>query len=279
MTLKYYGTAAAEGIPGMFCTCPTCEKARRAGGRNIRSRSQALVDGHLLIDFPADTFMHVTQGLDLPSITALLITHAHHDHLYPSDFENRKPGFAHVGDTETPLESPLRIFASAATRLIIEKADRLDLRRYGVTELHTVEPFVPFDLDGYTVTGLKADHEAKIEPLIYLIEKDGKTLFYANDTGWFLDETWEYLAAVKPQMNFISLDCTGMVNNYRRGHMGIETNLEVRERLLAIGCASEKTLFCHHHFSHNGELTYDEQLPIAEKDGFLVSYDGMEIAF
>ena len=31
MKLKYFGTAAAEGWPGLFCSCPTCEEARRLG--------------------------------------------------------------------------------------------------------------------------------------------------------------------------------------------------------------------------------------------------------
>lgn len=39
MKLQYLGTAAAEGFPGMFCNCTACERARKAGGKNIRTRS------------------------------------------------------------------------------------------------------------------------------------------------------------------------------------------------------------------------------------------------
>ena len=55
MKLQYFGTAAAEGWPALFCGCDACRRAREAGGRNIRTRSQALIDDKLLIDFPADT--------------------------------------------------------------------------------------------------------------------------------------------------------------------------------------------------------------------------------
>ena len=58
MKIKYLGTAAAEGVPALFCRCPVCEKSRSAGGRNIRSRSQAIIDDTLLIDYPPDSFMH-----------------------------------------------------------------------------------------------------------------------------------------------------------------------------------------------------------------------------
>lgn len=72
MQLQYLGTAAAEGFPGMFCSCAACERARKAGGKNIRTRSQAVIDDSLLIDFPADTYHHVlTHGLALEKNTAL----------------------------------------------------------------------------------------------------------------------------------------------------------------------------------------------------------------
>ncbi len=58
MKLTYLGTGAAEGVPSLFCQCDNCKQSRALGGRNIRSRSQALINGELLIDFPADTFWH-----------------------------------------------------------------------------------------------------------------------------------------------------------------------------------------------------------------------------
>ena len=35
MKLLYLGTAAAEGWPALFCSCPVCESARKEGGRNL----------------------------------------------------------------------------------------------------------------------------------------------------------------------------------------------------------------------------------------------------
>ena len=61
MKLTYHGTAAAEAFPGMFCTCDTCERARKAGGRNIRGRSQALVNDDLLIDFLLQLLFHFAE--------------------------------------------------------------------------------------------------------------------------------------------------------------------------------------------------------------------------
>ena len=58
MKIKYLGTGAAEGIPAVFCHCNICNHARLKGGRNIRTRSQLLVDDNILIDFGPDSFMH-----------------------------------------------------------------------------------------------------------------------------------------------------------------------------------------------------------------------------
>ena len=281
MHLKYYGTAAAEGIPGMFCTCPVCSESLRLGGRNIRTRSQALVDGSLLIDFPPDTYGHMLRGgLDLPSIKTMLLTHAHQDHLYAQDLENRKPGFAHVGAWNRRHEEPLRIYATAKAMEYVRAADSYGLEKRGVIEPHEIAAYEPFTVDGFIVTAMTADHSAAHGPVIYAIARDGKAMLYANDTGYFPEETWDYLAREKPRFGYVSLDCTGMImTDYRHGHMCLEVNSEVRDRLIYTGCADADTVFCAHHFSHNGGLAHDALVEEAAKIGFLVSYDGMEIEF
>lgn len=78
MKIKFLGTAAFEGVPSLFCNCPTCRRAREAGGKNLRSRLQALVNEDLLIDFPPDTVWHsIRFGLDWQKINTCLITHSH----------------------------------------------------------------------------------------------------------------------------------------------------------------------------------------------------------
>ena len=77
MKLQFLGTAAAEGIPSLFCQCDVCEKARARGDREIRSRSQAIVNDCLIIDLPCDTFYHATRfGIDLSRTRNFLISSA-----------------------------------------------------------------------------------------------------------------------------------------------------------------------------------------------------------
>ena len=68
---------------------------------------------------------------------------------------------------------------------------------------------MPFPVQGYTVTPLKADHDPRTQPVIYLIERNGVCLLYANDTGYFPRKA-PGTTCRKPGLWFslISLDCT-----------------------------------------------------------------------
>ncbi|HZJ77392.1 MAG TPA: MBL fold metallo-hydrolase [Clostridia bacterium] len=276
MKLKYLGTAAAEGIPALFCFCPVCQKSEKAKGPNIRTRSQAIIDNKILVDLPPDTYFHVLNGgLDLKNITTLLVTHSHSDHLYAKELEFRKHGFAYTeeGEKQKPLNIYCTDIAGESIRDIIEKGN-LD---ENVVKYTPIEAFKPFKAEGYTITPYKANHDKHSGPVFYSISDGEKTMLYANDTGYFPEETWAELEKSKQHFNFVSLDCTGIILDYRDGHMGINACGEVKQRLIEIGCADEKTTWCYHHFSHNGLLTHDEFLPVAKEHGFLVSYDGMEV--
>lgn len=275
MRFKYLGTAAAEGVPAMFCSCEVCSISREKGGRNLRSRSQAVIDDKLLIDFPPDTYLHIYNGgVDITNIANCIVTHSHSDHLYAKDFEMRRMGFAHLPEGAKALT----VYATGPSISEVQQIiDKYELDKQGRVFAKEIKPCQPFEADGYVITALEADHDESCMPVFYIISKNGKTVLYANDTGYFPDSTWEYLSEKKIYFDFVSLDCTYGSQPYHVGHMSFETNLDVRNRLIEIGCADKSTIFCSNHFSHNGKLTYDDLVPIAEKEGFLVAYDGMEI--
>lgn len=277
MKLKYLGTAAAEGIPAIFCDCEVCRRSKQLGGKNIRTRSQAVVDDKLLIDFPADTYTHyLNYNFPLSKITSCIITHSHNDHLYPSEIEMRKDGFSHIPDIK-----PMTFYAGESGFDILHAVTK----KYDVTEdivkIRRIEPFKAFDADGYRIIPLKASHDESSSPFVFLVEKNGKTLFYSNDTGDYPLESWEYLKHYGRKINLVSLDCTSgnRAEDYI-GHMGIVDNIKIREKLFDYGVADKNTIFVLNHFSHNGaDVVYDDFVNIAEKQNFLVSYDGMEIEF
>ncbi len=281
MKYKYYGTAAAEGIPALWCECRVCREAREKGGRNIMSRSQQLIDDTLLIDFSADNFMHTTMGLPLRKIKTCIVTHNHEDHFYPYDLNMRYADLAYFIGEEFPFN--LYITKPGADHFRRVHPQYLDDRTPDRVHIHEITPYEPFEAEGYKITPLKAAHDPNAGAVIYLIEKDGKCVLHANDTGYFLDETWEYLEKNPVHIDYASFDCTEtgrfLDNNKTSGHMNLPTVLNVKSRLEKIGMIDEKTICTLNHFSHNGQHTYDEIAEIGKQNGFLVSYDGFEVEF
>lgn len=275
MKLKYLGTGAAEGIPGMFCNCRVCRNALKIRGKEIKTRSQALLDDKLLIDFPADTYMHIlNHGLDLRNIHNVIITHSHADHFYPNDFWCRFEGIAY-----DIVEEPLNIYVTEAgyNEALRQLGEDMNETR---VKFHKIAPFEPFDVEDYHIIPLAADHDSSSNPVIYIIEKGGKSLLYAHDTGIFPDSTWDYLEKYNKKFELISLDCTGMAQkNWRRSHLCLNTDKEVYDRLTEIGVCDKNTIVYVNHFSHNGMLTHKELVVEAEKYGFLVTYDSLEVVF
>ena len=74
MKIKILGSCGGENFPASFCCCEHCEMARRAGGKSLRSLSQTLIDGDLLIDFPSDTDDHCRRfGVNLGKIIGVSV--------------------------------------------------------------------------------------------------------------------------------------------------------------------------------------------------------------
>lgn len=276
MKIKYLGTAAYEGVPAPYCKCRVCRESYRTGGRALRSRSQSLVDEELLLDFNADTVCHsLLYRIEWDKVGDCLITHSHSDHLYPMDLEILSDPISHE-------HRSVRFYAAQdgyekiCTQIALHKMQNR-------VEASLVKPGDVFytSENKYRVLVLRANHTVETDPVFYAIERDGKRLLYAHDTGVFFEETYAQLKAFG-KFDLISLDCTGCLGigwDWRNGHMSLKTNLEVMERLKKEGIADEKTIFVANHFSHNGGQTYDEMVPEMAKYGIIVAYDGLEIEF
>lgn len=275
MKLQYLGTAAAEGIPAIFCDCDVCLEARKRGGKNIRTRSQAIVDDCLLIDFPADTYMHfLTNGFDLVNIHTCIVTHSHSDHLYPTELEMRKDIFSH-----RKINKPLVFYSGKRSYDLISDVIEKGKISENDVQANFIKPYESFQAEQYTVTALDASHDIKSDPYVYIIERDGKRILYANDTSDYPKASWEYLEKYNGGFQLVSLDCTEANREIEYvGHMNLERCMAMRERMYEIGVADKNTKFILNHFSHNGgSVLYEEFCKIAEAENFIVSYDGMTV--
>lgn len=277
MEIQYLGTAAAEGWPALFCDCEICRNARKVGGKELRTRTQAIVDGRILIDFPPDTYTHALKySLELGKIRHLLITHSHMDHFFPVELIHRHEHFGHHA------EGMLHVYGNEA----VEKAfyDAVLIDRFRVHPLDEavkfirLGPFADFMAEGYHIIPVPADHDKRETCFIYIIEKDGKCLLYGHDTGIKLgEEAWECI--FRHTYDLISLDATMGKKQIDGYHMGLPDDLEVCRILRERGCINENTVKVINHFSHNGEMTHEELERFAACHGMAAAYDGMKVQF
>lgn len=276
MKLKYLGTAAAEGWPALFCKCEYCEKARRLGGNDIRSRSQAIINDDLLIDFPADTYMHaVKNGINLSSVKYCFITHSHLDHFAPTDMVLRNTDF-YAHDLIEPV---MKVYGN---KNVIDKLQKTlqilaNDEAYPLIEMYEIEPYKTVCAGDYKVTPLPANHKYDENAFVYLIESDKGNILYLHDTGLPYDEVYDYLKERGAKADIVSYDCTYVILPSAGGHMGLDSVPYVRKRLYEIGVVDDNTISIVNHFSHNGKLSHAELTEEANKIGFLSSYDGMTV--
>ncbi len=270
MKITWFGTAAGEAWPGVFCDCELCKKARALGGKNIRTRSQTLINEDLLVDLPPDNYLHTLYyGLDLSKVRTLLFTHSHADHCYPGDLELLREPFSHTypgqmqvygnDSVERKIEAYCGSFGGERERFMF----------------HRIMPNETIISGPYTVTALRATHAKNETCLFYHIAQGEDAILYAHDTGALSDENLETLMRLKKPLKLVSLDCTMQRNRDGKNHMGLSDDAEQKEILLKLGLADEKTVFVVNHFSHNGGWLYDEITREAGAFGMIASYDGM----
>ena len=284
MKFMYLGTAAAEGWPAVFCQCPACLEAQRLGGKNIRTRAQALINEDLLIDLPPDTYMHKLQhNLDLTSVRYLLITHCHMDHFYPQELTVRGSGYSPVMTVRD-----LHIYCAQETKDQFYRCHNGELDRESDEALHwhILKAFEPVQAGPYRIVPLPARHMGEgNEPFVYHIEaprENGEgnvSVFYLHDSGYYAPEVWEYFRNLAAAADLISIDSTSgdIDTQFKGGHLGVPDVLRVKKEMEAIGMVDAHTHFVMNHFSHNGHLLHHQLEALAGPAGAEVSYDGKSI--
>lgn len=271
MLIRYQGTGAYEGIPALFCPCETCRAARAAGGPEVRTRSGALIDGVVKLDFPPDSYFQMLRdGLDFTKLTCALITHTHTDHYAVWDLMTRLPKYAN-------LEGAPPLIVAGSERcgelLFAELQKKHEPDGAGRIEFVRAKPREPLSLAGYVVTAVRANHKPSEEALNYVVEGGGRRMLYAHDTGEFLPETYEFLSGMA--LDMVSLDLTSGLHDTGDHHMGLPNCRRVREKLVQTGAARPGAVFALSHISHNSHVSHERLLRAA--DGFTVACDGMEI--
>jgi len=173
MKIQFLGTGAGDWfVPGKT-------SADYLPGE--RRLTAAIMDDHIMLNAGPQGFDFCkTMGNDMSKITDVFVSHTHSDH------------FSEVNFTKfiDAAKEKITIWCEAGAvnnlRLTPEQRERVNIC--------AVPLFEQFEAAGYKVTAMPANHRVPGEkPVHFVFEKDGKSLFYGLDGGWFMADTWEFM--------------------------------------------------------------------------------------
>ncbi len=261
------GSAAAEGIPAIFCGCKTCRHARATGGKEIRARTSLFLPPDTIIDFGPDLMYAVHRfGLDLTGLRHVLVTHSHEDHLLPDNLDYAHAPFAHerAGDltvygNDNSMERIRRAYSPSPAEI----------------NLRPVRPMERFRAGEAEVAAIHSNHRPGELTLNYVISRGGRSLLYACDTGWYAEETWRFLKNFT--INTVVMECTYGLRSCGQynGHLGFPELVAMKQRLESEGILAPDAQYIMTHYSHNGVGTHEEMQAVASEQGIIVGYDGL----
>ena len=282
MILTFLGTAAANAYPEAFCQCNNCEQARVLGGASLRKRSAALINDDLLIDLGPDIMTASNlHARPLSRVRYCLQTHAHADHLDPSHFLSRSPGYGVVGAPRLHFyASPgtlrwaahlLERDCAPASFLDPEVGEHLNL------EIHQIEALQSFSLGDYQVTAFPANHDPVVDPLLYAIQADGYGIFYGTDTATLPEETWQGFHRHELRFNLVILDHTNGPDESGSDHLSAHQFIEHMARMRHEGLLTDKARVFATHIAHEGNPAHPELANFAAQHGYEIAYDGLTV--
>lgn len=287
--MRFWGTGAGGPTPNPFCKCRVCENARQKGGKELRLRSAFRIDKKIMIDTGAD-FAAQAMRLedDLHDIEHLLITHTHEDHF------NHLALWLRRGPSLAPPKSPLTVYFTDDAYSFVDKflyntpaigltKEAKQLQPENIT-FKKLEFHNTYKINDIEVTPLRGNHPTTIEKNsanFFIKLADGKHMYYALDSGYYLDETFEYLK--DKHLDILIGECTF---TWRKphdppvSHMDIETCVKTLDKLYENKTIDEHTKIYLTHIEAK-EMTHEELCEyfskLDRKYKANVAYDGLSI--
>ena len=286
MQLLFLGTGAGD-----FLACEDAEKtdenvvrARELGGRNLRYASQALIEPDILIDFYSDRQIGKL-GVEASDVRHLLITHCHWDHFQPArivEFARRQPHQLAIYGNET-AEAGIE-FSSAYEW----DGDRGRFRERTENPnfcFHAIRPGQTVAVADSCVTAVLANHHVDFDrrvieerALNYVIERDGRTLFYGLDSSYVLSGTQEFLK--RYHFDTAVFDATFghlAIDPAATGHHNFLMLRETIAEFRACGIVHDDTAVFGSHVSLAHVPPHEDIVDEATEIGITLAFDGMRV--
>ncbi|MBA7527966.1 hypothetical protein ES705_20148 [subsurface metagenome] len=248
----------------------------------MRRKSSILINEDLLIDIGPDINTS-SFDLDIPieNVHYCLQTHHHADHFDPELIISRNSEYGTVnknkiilvGSAKTikKIDSIIQMLCDYGS-LYDDNADK----QYGI-EIKEIIPFKEYLIGEYKIVGYPANHDIKDDGLLYSIEYKDILIFYGLDTSLIFDEIWNELKNQKKQFDVFILDHTYGIGFQSTDHLSAKDFIEHVNLIKRNNLLKKTGKIFASHISHEGIMLHDELQKFAEKNGYNIAYDGLQI--
>ena len=293
MKLTFLGTGTSHGVPVLCCDCAVCKSSDPHDKRNRSSAYVQTDDGkYFLIDIGPD---FRTQALrqDIRQIDAVLLTHAHADHLFGID-DLRSFSCIMSNKPENPQNEkynnpPIPIYTNKTAAGIVrqsfgylfsEKAEG-----GGHAKIELIESTGQFTIGTTTITPIPMMHGHMESTGWLLTEKTGagpRSIAYLTDCSYISDESIQLIhdaCDLKNGGRLVHLIIDGLRIKEHSTHFNFLQALEASSKI-----GGEHIWFTHltHNSSHEETAAYlaehRAEFPgLASARSILPAYDTLEL--
>jgi phosphoribosyl 1,2-cyclic phosphate phosphodiesterase len=254
--LTFLGTGTSIGVPMIGCECEVCSSQDPRDRRDRSSIFLRTPEAAWIVDTGPD-LRHQCLREKIHHLDAVLITHAHTDHIM--GFDDLRP-FTFGEDASLPVHGtpPTLAAVQQAFAFAFDGTNRYPA--YFKPDPRPISG--PFLIGETEITPLPVVH-AKVDTIGYLFSRAGrKRLAYIPDVKVIPDTTMALLQGVET----LVVDCLR--------HRPIHTHFVVEEALAAAAASGAGRTYFTHLCHELGHATFEATLPPEIR----VAYDGLRLA-
>jgi phosphoribosyl 1,2-cyclic phosphate phosphodiesterase len=127
------------------------------------------------------------------------------------------------------------------------------------------------------VTAFAANHDPTVDPLLYAVEAEGRSIFYGIDTATLPEETWQAFHRHKLRFDLVILDHTYGPDEPGSDHLSARQFIEHVSRMREEGLLTDQARAFATHIAHKGNPVHPELADFAARHGYEIAYDGLTV--
>lgn len=239
-----------------------------------------MINDDLLIDLGPDAVQACMEyNVDISAIKYILQTHAHSDHFDAGHLITRHKDYACENVSNIILVSSSKTMEAINRKLQAEdsKVDifNSECQKSLFLSLKLLSHKDKITLGNYNIFAFESLHDINEQSLIYLIENQGKTIFYGTDLLEITEEIYELLSG--HHIDVVILDQTYGKGHNAGGHLDAVQVIEIINRMREKNIINKYSKIYATHISHEGNDIHEIMEETAYYHGYNIAYDGCVI--